>query len=444
MNQKKQVFSGLIVIFFASVALFSQEAARPPSGYIGTAPVRETLFDSWLSTELSPLLAMRARETEDRYGRVFRVHQERDTKTGCLAVRIQAQDSAGVQGLWELLRRFSDGSPREIRIYPLNNPDIWISLVSADDRPESGRSLLNLMVYGSPVVSGIPVGVPLVRLYTMPLSDIMFMTRSVVPWALLHPDPDDYEAVRSAVDSIRSRLDTLVYLDDGAFDHEGNPVYIRDGSPQDPAAVLMALEPGQQVASIAGGVNCSGFAKWIVDGIIRPVAGSRLFIEPLKKQTDSPETHFTEPFRESRDVFFALDWTRQLASAVVSLSGKRTVLPAQSGVDVTAEPFPQLVQYVPGVGYRSDALEPLLYWLAVQEPGHMYLGAISRERGTPLLRQFHHIAVFLPYFTPEGHFSVAVFESAVETPLSLFASRNSDAYIHLVRIRVPEKGRFNP
>lgn len=444
MNHKTLALFCSLFFILAGSGLFALDTARVPGGYVETAPIRETLFDSWLSTELAPLLSLRATEVVDQYGRTFRVRQGRDEETGDLAVQIQSADAAGVQGRWELRRRFSDGLPREIRIYPLDTPHISISLVSSQMRPESGRSLLTLTVYGQPVVSRIAVGVPLVRMYTMSLSDIMHMTRVVVPWNLLHPHPDDYVAVRSAADTIRSRLDTLVYLDDGAFDHEGTPVHIRDGSRQDPAAVIMALEPGQKLENISGGVNCSGFAKWIVDGIIRPVSGSRLFIEPLKKQTDSPETHFTEPFRESRDIFFALDWTRQLASAVLSLSGRGTVLPSESGADITAEPFPLLDRFVPDVGYRPDALEPLLYWLAVNEPGHMYLGAINRERGDPPLRQYHHIAVFLPYFTPDGRFSVAVFESAVETPLDLFVSRNADAYIHLVRVRVPEKGRFNP
>lgn len=444
MNHKTLAFFCALFFFLPGSVLFSQDVARPPRGYTETAPIRETLFDSWLSTELSPLLSLRAREAVDPYGRIFRVRQGRDEQSGDLVVQIQSADAAGVQGRWELHRRFSDGLPREIRIYPLNTPHISVSFVSSQMQPESGRSLLTLMIHGSPVVSRIPVGVPLVRLYTMSLSDIMYMTRAVVPWNLIHPHPDDYVAVRSAVDIIRSRLNTLVYLEDGAFDQNGNPVYIHDGTPQDPASVLLALEPGQKPDNIAGGVNCSGFAKWIVDGIVRPVAGSRLFIEPLKKQTDSPETHFTEPFREQRDVFFALDWTRHLASAVISLSGRGTVLPSESGADVTAEPFPQLVPHVPGVGYRANALEPLLYWLAINEPGHMYLAAISRERGDPPLRQFHHIAAFFPFFTEDGQFLVTVFESAVETPLALFVSRNADAYIHLVRIRVPEKGRFNP
>ena len=76
--------------------------------------------------------------------------------------------------------------------------------------------------------------------------------------------------------------------------------------------------------------------------------------------------------------------------------------------------------------------------------GHFYLGAISRERGEPLLRQYHHIALFFPWFDDAGAFHVAVFESAVETPPEKFVSANSDAWVHLVRVRAPQTGYFWP
>jgi len=444
MNQINRFVLSVFLVFLVASAAFSRDLTNPPEGFVETADVRGDLFDDWLSAGISPLMSLASDEVTDRFGRVFAVRRERDDENGLLAVRIQARDAAGIQGQWVLYRSFSDGLPHEIRIYPLDNSRIWVSLFPGDSGPESGKSRLDLVLYGSTAVSGIPVGVPLVKLYTASFQDIMLMTRALVPWDLLDHHVDDYAAARSAVSVIRDRLPSLVYLDDGAFDHDGRPVHIRDGSPQSPAEVLSALGPGQTPDNIAGGVNCSGFAKWIVDGIVFPEAGSRLFLDPLKKQTDSPETHFTEPFRESRDVFFALDWTRQLASAVVSLGGRGTVLPAESGADVTVDPFPGFARHVPGVGYRSGALQSLLYWLAIRESGHMYLAAISRERGDPPLRQYHHIAVLFPYFDEHGQFTIAVFESAAETPYPLFVSRNDDAYIHLVRVRCPEKGRFIP
>ena len=245
MNHNKRLFLGLVLFLCTVTAVFSQFSGRLPPGYTETAVVREMLFDRWLSVELSPLMALNADEVTDRYGRLFSVKQHRDTDSGLLAVGIQAMGSTEAQGRWVLYRRFSDGLPQEIRIYPLNDPDVWVSISSASARPEEGKSRLILMVHGASAVNGASLGVPLVRLYTMPLLDIMTMTRSTVPWGLLFANPHDYESVHSAVEVIRRRLPSLVYLEDGAFNHEGRPVYIDSGLPQDPAQVLLALESGQ-------------------------------------------------------------------------------------------------------------------------------------------------------------------------------------------------------
>lgn len=444
MNYKNPWLLLVIVLFFSGIHLFAESSARVPSGFVETSEVRERLFDQWLATEPSRILMLKPASITDRYGQEYRVSQHYAKNKGFFAVSVQAVQSQGIQGTWVLYRRVSNGLPQEIRIYPLDNPSIWISLMPFADKIETGRSKLDLMVYGAPAISGAPVGIPFIRLYTAPLSDLVRMTESTVPWLLVNPPYLAYADVQSAAEKIRDGLNSLVYLEDGAFNHEGRPVYINDGSPQDPARVIAARSRGQNLENVVGGVNCSGFAKWVIDGIVRPVAGSSLFLEPLKKPTDSPQTHFTEPFRESRDVFFALDWTRQLASAVLSLSGRGTVLPHESGADVRVEPFSEESLYVPSVGYRAGILKAMMYSLACTEPGHLYLAAVSRERGYPLLRQYHHVAVLLPYFTKDGKFTVALFESAVETAIEEFVSRNEDAYIHLVRVKIPETGLFAP
>jgi hypothetical protein len=244
-------------------------------------------------------------------------------------------------------------------------------------------------------------------------------------------------------DTVRSRLGTLVYLEDGAFDEEGSPVLIASGARQDPQAVLQAAG-GRDLAGIAGGVNCAGFAKWVVDGMIRPITGGGIKLSPLRDRTASPETHFTEPFRQDRDIFFALDWSRHLARAAASLYQGSTVRPSRSGVDVTIEPFSGANGYERNVGYRARDLKALLFWLASTEPGHLYLGAVSTERGNPLLREYHHLIVFMPFFDDEGEFSCAVFESAEETGLDNVMTRNLDAWVHLARIRASERDRYEP
>lgn len=444
MNYKRFFLLLIVLVFFSAGLLFAESPARVPAGFIETSVVREQLFDAWFATEPSRIIMLKPANITDRYGQEYKVSNLHVKNDKLFAVSVLATQAQGIQGTWVLYRRFSDGLPQKIRIYPLDNPNIWVSLTPFSNRIETGRSKLDLMVYGAPAILGAPLGIPFLRLYTAPFSDLVSMTQSTAPWELVNPLYDAYADIESAVETIRNALNSLVYLEDGAFDHDGRAVYIIDGSLQDPADVILGLAEGQSLESVIGGVNCSGFAKWVIDGIVRPVAGSSLFLEPLKRSTDSPETHFTEPYRETRDVFFALDWTRQLASAVLSLSGRGTVFPRESGADVTVEPFSEESLYVPSVGYRAGIIKSLMYALACTEPGHMYLAAVSRERGDPVLRQYHHVAVLLPYFTHEGQFTLALFESAVETSIEEFVSRNEDAYIHLVRVKVPEKGRFLP
>ncbi|HRR03255.1 MAG TPA: hypothetical protein P5286_10175, partial [Treponemataceae bacterium] len=184
MTQINRFVLSVFLVFLVASAAFSRDLTNPPEGFVETADVRGELFDDWLSAGISPLMSLASDEVTDRFGRVFAVRRERDDENGSLAVRIQARDAAGIQGQWVLYRSFSDGLPHEIRLYPLDNSHIWVSLFPGDSGPESGKSRLDLVLYGSTAVSGIPVGVPLVKLYTASFQDIMLMTRALVPWDL--------------------------------------------------------------------------------------------------------------------------------------------------------------------------------------------------------------------------------------------------------------------
>jgi hypothetical protein len=108
--------------------------------------------------------------------------------------------------------------------------------------------------------------------------------------------------------------------------------------------------------------------------------------------------------------------------------------------------------YVQNAGFGVEGLMPLLYTLAVDEPGRIYLAAVNDElgapvtpdnpRGLPRIRQYYHIAVLVPYFTERGVFQVAVFESAAETSINRFISRYPGEFVNLVRI--PIEGSFDP
>ena len=204
-------------------------------------------------------------------------------------------------------------------------------------------------------------------------------------------------------------------------------------------------------------MNCSGFVKWIVDGIIKPVAGSGTYIASLQKPTDVPNTGFTQSYVEKRDLFFGLDWIRNLAAARLSLTMQKTVYPYQTGIDVTVEPFSfslpvhpregmssKFAGYFKSVGYQIEYLKPLLYYLAITEPENFYPVSVSRETGVPPLRQYNHVAAVFPYFDVLGCFHVDVYENAKATDLDKFIAINKGAFVSLVRIAAPEIGFYAP
>lgn len=397
-----------------------------------TAEIRKKASGKWLEDEISRISIRKPEIMRDQLGFGYEFSCSLSENSGSLIIRVKPENNEGIQGEWRLYRSFSTGLPEEIRIFPINDGNVFVS-IKPPESPQK-KPVFSIEVYGLKLCENIPVGVSFENLYHLPLKDIYEMTETLTPWYIFSHDESNYVDIISVAASIRNLLPRLVYTEDGAFDENGKPVHIKDLSPQ--------TEKEMEGENIIGGVNCSGFVKWIVDGIIRPAAGNGLFIPPLKTPTDNPGTHFTNPYKEQRDLFFGLDWCRNLAAAVVTLNAGKTIMPAESGADVTYSVFADGEGYFKNAGYPVRELLPLLYYLAVREPGCFYLGAVNRVRGDPPLRQYHHIAAFFPYFSCETGFTVLVFESAVETGIPVFIERNKDAFIHLSRIKVPEAGRF--
>jgi hypothetical protein len=173
---------------------------------------------------------------------------------------------------------------------------------------------------------------------------------------------------------------------------------------------------------------------------------------------------FTEPWEESRDPFFGLDWIRNLAAEAASTL-RSPVYASLDEFEVRTEPFSLLISrsengssvnsypgFLENAGYGSEAIQALLYTLAIDEPDNFYLAAVNTEmgpaataenpRGRPRLRQYYHIAALVPYFNEYGVFQVAVFESAAETSFNNFKKRYPGQYLNLVRI--PVEASFEP
>lgn len=232
-------------------------------------------------------------------------------------------------------------------------------------------------------------------------------------------------ATEQLIAQLRPLLPTLPDADDGATDEQGRLVKIDTGT----------------IINDGGGFNCSGFSKWVVDGLLFPISNRYLPIPQLKKRQLQRRGHsISALYEQERDPYFGLDWSRALAAAYYRERYSVNTAAAMRAVDVHSLPY---FSHIDDIGYRVSDLQAVLYLLALQEPHNFYIGSLNKDFGdSPRLRQHFHIALLLPYFTTEGEFKVVVFERNKETDFAEFIARNRDIDIHLVR--TASSVRFTP
>ena len=318
-------------------------------------------------------------------------------------------------GSWILKKDGKTGALMQVKIFYRTEPGCYLRLF-----PRGTRTFMDVYLFDSLLYKAVPLGMSLSVLLTEPFQRIVDRTMTTVDWSILlqNPDPSTYAPVLTMIQKIRRELPYLPDAEDGAMDKNGKLVFIADLRAQ----------------GNLPGFNCSGFAKWVADGLYKPKTGEYLDIEALKeKHLSRRGSRITNRFEKDRDPFFGLDWTRNIACSLAGVT----------------EPEQQDVRYLPfwayreDVGYPIEELEGILYTLAVQEGGNFYLGSINREYGTdPILRQHVHVVVLFPYFTEKGEFRVAVFERNVETGLSILKKHYKGNFIHLVRVKADP--RFDP
>lgn len=372
------------------------------------------------------------------------------------------------QGTWILRRDLATGNPISITIYLRESSDVFIVLHPVTLERIRDKSLIDFCIFSAYLRRDVPIGFTFEQLYYTSLSALRDQTKSILPWEVFEA-PLSYSSVEETSTVVAKKMHELVYMDDGAFDENAVPRFIQTGKKQTKSQIQYASEAAEIKAGtkIRGGVDGFGFVKWIVDGIIRPVAGSNTYISALKKPSDVPETAFTKPYRKQRELFFGLDWIRNLAAARLSLTMKKTVYPFEAGIDVNIEAFSfsppipsnsvtvntadekkvtkeKFAGYFKTAGYQIAYLKALLYYLAVTEPNNFYLASINCESGEPALRQYNHVAAIFPYFDILGNFTVDVYENMQRVPLETFIKENAGSFIALVRISAPEIGFYQP
>ena len=428
---KWAVLGILLFLFFPVFAADVQSSA-----ILDDSALRIFIKDTWLTERPSVVLQNRPFVRDLPGGVPVQVRaEERNSEISVILARERNGSYPGwAQGSWIYTRSLSTGSPLRIRMFLRSDPQIYVQW-----RPfGNDKSQIDLVLYEAYVVRGLPIGIPFDRLLTMPVEEILTAAGSRFPRRFFDPDPRLYRNINSFVAKVRAALPSLNYEDDGVIDETGSYVFIESLRKQN--------EPV--------GLNCSGFAKWVIDGMLKPVTGKRLSVASLKKPVTPRSSSLAANFEE-RDSLFGLDWTRNLALETAKVL-RSPAFATLENIEVRQETFASTIDRTGGrvaiksypgfllnAGFSMEGLRPLLYTLAVNEPGHIYLASVNRERGTaPPQRQHYHVAVLVPYFNEFGNFQILVFESAEETNFAGFLRRHPEGMVNLVR--VPVEGVFAP
>ncbi len=323
------------------------------------------------------------------------------------------------RGNYIIKRDLRTGSFLQIKVFLQNDEMSYIRLYPLDE----SRTTLELTLYGQTLYDGIVLPVSLEDLSVTSFARILSLTRDSIRWEKILTDADYPEWSRTAAlaEALERDMEFLKECDDGALSADGRFVRIEDG----------------EESGVAGGVNCSGFAKWLADGILLGRSREALKIEDLKLPTvENRDDNPWSRSRPDRDPWFGLDWCRNIAAALrLAEPGGR--VEKLSDTDVTDVPF---YTYRENLGYELENLKTLLYLLAVKDPGAVYLGAVNSPYGEdPVLWQFHHVALFFPWFDKNGDFHLEVMETGERSSLENLNYRYPDSFVHLSRVRGPTR-----
>ena len=354
---------------------------------------------------------------EDQLGEETSVFMQILSQNGSFYLVFANEEEGGYPlhspGSYVIRRDIESGAVNQIKVFIRNETGSFIRI-----RPAGRRSVMDVYLFDTMLYKEVVLPLSLDRVALEPFAKIVELTRLQVKWPLLFPSGRRHEdaSARLMIESLRSELDYLVDSDDGAIDEDGEYRFIDS----------LAVNPKK-------GLNCSGFAKWVVDGLYQQRTGTLLSIESLKRRHLGVRGHaWSENYEKNRDPYFGLDWSRNLATALLSTAAGG--IPDPEAADVRSVPF---FDYFEDVGYRVRDLKLVLYFLSSLEPGHFYIGSVNRDYGTnPVLKQHVHLVVLFPYFDENGVFQTVVMERNVETSVESLERRYAADHIHLVKLPV--------
>lgn len=457
MNFRRFFIAFLAAVLFALPALAEYNRLEVPD----SSGIRTEIAENWFEVPLSALREKRPELRENEAGVEFQIRMEETddmfsvivapetavavdfyTETG-ITTKIVSEYPADTAGAWILMRDSGTGKPLHIRYYFAADSDVYVQF-----SPAGNKTVADFIVFGCFATRNTQVGVPFSRFYTASFADVLSLTEYSLPWRYADIFPGQYKNNLRMIETIRKNLHRISYSWDACYDENDNPVEISTGKIRD---VDAEDEKENRIT-----MNHAGFLKWIIDGLVKPLTGSAMYLDPLLRPTVSVNPlGYSGIIGEKENLSFTLDWTRNLAAARLSILTRRTYLYENSGVDVTVEPFSaevgkdgirSVAGYIQNTGYEIKNMKPLLYVLGASEPGYFYLAAIRRRvppfNGLPEYYVFDRSAVIFPYFDNDGYFGCTVFEDGIEMTLSQFVGKYEDSYVHLTRVLSSD--RFAP
>ena len=452
----KKVFITFLCLFLSVFTrLF---AAYNSLGIPDSSEIRVSLRESWFEAPLSLVRTNNAFETRNQIGQEFQVRLEEDDKYfyifvsphTTLTVNVftskktytEQQDyyPGDVAGSFVLIRDKKTEEPLCARYYFLKNSGVYVQFT-----PYGKAALADLVIFENYAARGVATGLPFSYFYSASIEDVMSVTKNKLPWSYVLTSQNEYHAIRQMTTLIDETLPSIMYCADAMYDEDGKMIHVRDGRP------FLYEELGQTEVNKSIFLSSAGFLKWICDGLVEPIAGSLLKREPLVKETIADKgTGRKGVLGQKYDLYFGLNWIRNLASAVISVYANKNYLFNQSGVDVTINPFSasitkdgisSTVTFVENTGYRSEVMKSLLYVLAATNPDTFYLGAIREtDRSvTPEVSVFNQNAAFFPYFMDNGAFDCLVFMNGRKMTLDTFLQTYKDSFVYLTRVKASEQ-----
>jgi len=442
---------GVLLVLFSLVPLF---ASYNKLGIPDSSEIRAGLEEKWFTASLNAVRNNPPEVHSNNNGERFQIRLEENDTTFNIFVAPETEINVSVfsekdmhverqtvypgdaAGSWVLIRDKKTGSPLRIRYYFVKNSDIFIQFT-----PKGRIALADLVIYGNYAARGVPTGMPFEKFYTASFDDVTRITDTKLPWNYVTIDTEVYHSILQMIGMIQEKLPAIQLTPDAMYDENGDLVHISTGKKFEKS----------EISENKVSLSSAGFVKWIADGLVEPLTGGLLKREPLLKETvEVKENGYQGILSQRYDLFFSLNWIRNIASAVVSIYTGTTYLFNQSGVDVTVNPFAStisekgvanIVTFVDNSGYTVSVLRSLLYVLANTEPGTFYFGAIRGTDRTvsPEIKAFNECAAFFPYFKDDGAFACTVFMNGRQLSLEDFCLFYADDFVYLTRVKASEQ-----